>query len=80
MSKKEEKENHQPASDMDAGILAEIKAVDENHESWSAWLAQEFARDGAVAFALGGDVALEAIQGDIDELSAMPRGAHIGEC
>ena len=79
MSKKEEKENHQPASDMDAGILAEIKAVDENHESWSAWLAQEFARDGAVAFALGGDVALEAIQGDIDELSAMPRGAHIGE-
>lgn len=36
MSKKEEKENQQPASDMDAGILAEIKAVDENHEPWSA--------------------------------------------
>ena len=45
MSKKEEKENQQPASDMDAGILAEIKAVDENHEAWSAWLAQEFAKD-----------------------------------
>lgn len=51
----------------------------ENHEAWSTFLAENFGQFAAVSFASGTDMLLGDLQEDMNALSSMPRGSHIGQ-
>lgn len=50
-----------------------------SHESWSQYLNDQFGYKAAVSFAFGTDILLDYLDQDIEQLSACPRGTHIGE-
>lgn len=47
--------------------------------AWSAFLEKEFGVDAAMAFAVGSELLGDNIRGDMEELAALPAGAHIGQ-
>ena len=49
------------------------------HKVWSPYLADSLGEIAAVSFAIGSDILLDHIEEDLQELSSMPRGTHIGE-
>lgn len=55
--------------------LAEYK----RHEAWSQYLCDEFGEAVAISFAIGSDIVLDHIEEDLRELSAMPKGSHLGQ-
>lgn len=59
----------------------EIFNLDEykGHEAWSPYLADNFGNIAAASFALGSDILLDRIKEDLDELSSMPKGTHVGQ-
>lgn len=46
---------------------------------WSQYLEDCFGKYAAMSFAIGSDILLDEINADINALSEMPRGSHIGE-
>ena len=50
-----------------------------NHEAWSPYLADNFGELVAASFVIGSDILLDNLQQDINALSSMPRGSHLGE-
>lgn len=50
-----------------------------HHDAWSDFLYEEFGEAVAISFAIGSDLILDDIEEDLDELSRMPRGTHVGE-
>ncbi|MCI8399886.1 MAG: helix-turn-helix transcriptional regulator [Oscillibacter sp.] len=50
-----------------------------NHEAWSQFLYSRFGVGAAVSFAVGSDILLDHIEGDMAELASMPIGTHIGQ-
>lgn len=50
-----------------------------HHDAWSDFLCEEFGEAVAISFAIGSDLILDDIEEDLDELSRMPRGTHVGE-
>ncbi len=50
-----------------------------NHEAWSSYLEKEFGISAALSFAIGSDILYDHIEEDLQELSSMPRGTHIGQ-
>lgn len=50
-----------------------------NGDAWSNHLEENFGEDAALSFAAGSDMLLDHIKEDLDELSSMPRGTHIGQ-
>lgn len=50
-----------------------------DHEAWSSYLEQCFGVGAALSFAIGSDIIYDYIRQDIEELSSMPKGSHIGE-
>lgn len=49
------------------------------HEAWSVSLCNRFGEAAAISFAIGSDIILDHIREDLDELSGMPKGTHIGQ-
>ena len=50
-----------------------------NHAAWAPHLAETFGLLTAVSFIIGSDILLDSLQEDIEALSSMPRGSHVGE-
>lgn len=49
------------------------------HEAWSNFICSQFGEAAAISFAIGSDIVLDYIEEDLDELSKMPRGTHVGQ-
>lgn len=50
-----------------------------DHEAWSKFLENEFGAKAAMAFAIGSDILYDHIREDMEELSSLPAGTHIGQ-
>lgn len=50
-----------------------------NHEAWSQEIADNYGQLAAISFVIGSDILLDSIQEDMNELSSMPAGTHIGQ-
>lgn len=50
-----------------------------NHAAWSSALEEEFGAEAAMSFAVGSDIVYDHIQEDLEELSSLPAGTHIGQ-
>lgn len=51
----------------------------EKHEAWSPYLVDTFGKLAATSFVIGSDIILDHLWEDMEALSSMPRGSHIGE-
>ena len=61
--------------DKDAFDLEEFKS----HEAWSQFICDNFGEAAAISFVLGSDSMIDSLNEDLNELSRMPRGTHIGQ-
>ncbi len=50
-----------------------------NHDSWSKYLEDNFGEIAAISFSIGSDILLDYIEQDLEELSKLPKGTHIGQ-
>lgn len=50
-----------------------------NDKAWSPYLADNFGEAAAISFIIGSEILLDNITQDLDYLSSMPKGAHVGE-
>ncbi len=50
-----------------------------HHKAWSAYLCDRFGEAAAISFVIGSDILLDHISEDMNELSRMPAGTHIGQ-
>ena len=48
-------------------------------ECWSTYLEREFGEVAALSFTVGSELLLDAINEDLNELQAMPKGTHLGQ-
>jgi transcriptional regulator with XRE-family HTH domain len=55
--------------------LAEYKA----HRAWSNFICSQFGEAAAVSFVIGSDIVMDYLNQDLDELSRMPKGTHVGQ-
>ncbi len=49
------------------------------HEAWSKYLEDRFGEVAALSFSIGSDILLDYIEDDLNELSKLPKGTHIGQ-
>lgn len=49
------------------------------HSAWSETICNCFGEAAAVSFVMGSDILLDYIAEDIEELSRLPRGSHLGQ-
>ena len=50
-----------------------------DHEAWSSYLAKKYGEAAAISFAIGSDLLYDHVKEDLEALSCMPRGTHIGQ-
>lgn len=50
-----------------------------NHEAWSQIIRENFGDTAAISFVIGSDILLDYIKEELDALSTMPKGTHIGQ-
>ena len=50
-----------------------------NHEVWSEYISECFGEAAAISFAIGSDILLDDIEEDLNEISKLPQGSHIGQ-
>jgi DNA-binding XRE family transcriptional regulator len=50
-----------------------------SHKAWSPYLVDRFGKLAATSFVIGSDILLDSLGQDMEALSSMPRGSHIGE-
>lgn len=50
-----------------------------SHKAWSQNIADIFGEAAAASFAIGSDIILDHIQEDLQKLSTLPQGSHIGQ-
>lgn len=48
-------------------------------EAWSQFLANSFGELAVASFVIGSDIFWDNLQQDVQELSSMPKGSHLGE-
>ncbi len=55
--------------------------INKCHQSvfWSSFLERKFGEAAAVSFVIGGEMLLDHINADMEELAVLPRGTHLGE-
>ena len=53
-------------------------SIFQEDDAWSSEIAEKYGDGTAVAFVLGSSLLLEELENDLDQLSKMPRGTHIG--
>ncbi len=51
----------------------------QNHEAWSQFICNRFGQAAAISFVVGSDIVLDYLNEDLNELSQMPRGTHVGQ-
>lgn len=49
------------------------------HEAWSNYICEQFGEAAAISFAIGSDIVLDYLEEDLNELSKMPQGTHVGQ-
>lgn len=49
------------------------------HKAWSMFLCDQFGQAAAISFVIGSDILLDYLDGDLEALSKMPKGTHIGQ-
>lgn len=49
------------------------------HTAWSNYICDRFGEAAAVSFVIGSDLVLDYLEEDLNELSQMPRGTHVGQ-
>lgn len=50
-----------------------------NNVAWAPYIVETFGTFAAISFVIGSDILLDNLQEDMDELSSMPSGSHIGQ-
>jgi len=50
-----------------------------NHNAWSEFLYEHFGLYAAISFIFGSDILSDYISDDLEELSKLPKGSHIGQ-
>ena len=50
-----------------------------NHKAWSSYIMENFGASAAISFVIGSDILHDNLQEDLEALSSMPRGSHVGE-
>lgn len=67
-----------PCEDPEGGVKFDYD-VYKNHEAWSQNIKETFGDIAAISFVIGSDILLDYIKEELNELSAMPNGTHIGQ-
>lgn len=67
-----------PEDNSDANNTFDLNTY-KKHEAWSPYLADNFGEIVAASFAIGNDILLNNLQQDMEQLSSMPQGSHLGE-
>ena len=67
-----------PGDELDNELEFDIETY-RKHTAWSTFLAEAFGEAAAISFAIGSDLLSDHIEEDLSELSAMPKGTHIGQ-
>lgn len=49
------------------------------HDAWSKYICDRFGEAAAISFVIGSDTVLDQLEEDLRELSALPRGTHVGQ-
>lgn len=49
------------------------------HKAWSRYISENYGEASAVSFVIGSDILLDYLQEDMSELSALPKGTHVGQ-
>lgn len=49
------------------------------HKAWSNYISECYGEAAAISFVIGSDLLLDCLQEDMTELSALPRGTHVGQ-
>ena len=49
------------------------------HEAWSEYICDNFGEAAAISFVIGSDILLDYLQEDLEELSKLPKGSHLGQ-
>lgn len=50
-----------------------------NHEAWSKYICDCYGEAAAISFVIGSDILLDYLEEELQELSSMPKGTHIGQ-
>ena len=64
--------------DKDNVITFSIEEYKE-HEAWSEYICNCYGEAAAISFVIGSDILLDYLEDDLKELSAMPKGSHLGQ-
>lgn len=51
----------------------------ENHEAWSVSIRECYGTVAAISFVIGSDILLDGVREDLEALSSMPKGTHVGQ-
>ena len=69
-----------PETEASANVSASFKLSEyHSHKAWSQNIADIFGEAAAASFAIGSDIILDHIQEDLQKLSTLPQGSHIGQ-
>lgn len=50
-----------------------------NHEAWSQYISDCYGEAAAISFVIGSDILFDYLEEDLQELSSMPKGTHVGQ-
>lgn len=50
-----------------------------SHEAWSEFISNNYGETAAISFVIGSDIILDNLDEDLEELSALPKGTHVGQ-
>lgn len=49
------------------------------HKAWSTYICDCYGEAAAISFVIGSDMLLDYLEEELQEMSAMPKGAHVGQ-
>ena len=67
-----------PCDDADDSIDFDINEY-RKHKAWSQFLCTRFGEAAAISFIIGSDILLDHVNEDLDALSELPKGTHVGQ-
>lgn len=67
-----------PNNDRENDIVFNIDEY-KNHEAWSEYISECYGEAAAISFVIGSDILLDFVEEDLNELSGLPKGTHVGQ-
>lgn len=67
-----------PGGDEDDSLTFDLNEY-MKHKAWSQFLCDRFGEAAAFSFVIGSDILLDHLNEDLDALSKLPRGTHVGQ-